>query len=115
VLGLVFPYQARRLAWGTSPKWPVLCRVGRITGTQSINQSIIMDRSDAVFVLVFCDRVLVRKAVLSGLSAGAMAQFIASPTDLIKVHMQMEGRRRLDGKPPRYCLSCLVVYFYCKT
>jgi len=45
---------------------------------------------------------LYRKAVLSGLTAGGMAQFLASPTDLVKVHMQMEGRRRLDGKPPRY-------------
>ena len=48
-----------------------------------------------------CVCLLVRKAVLSGLSAGAMAQFLASPTDLVKVQMQMEGRRRLDGKPPR--------------
>lgn len=48
-----------------------------------------------------CNCLLIRKAVLSGLSAGAAAQFIASPTDLIKVQMQMEGRRRLDGKPPR--------------
>ena len=45
-----------------------------------------------------------RKAVISGLSAGAMAQFIASPTDLVKVQMQMEGRRRLEGKPPRYVI-----------
>jgi len=29
VIGLVFPYQATRLAWGTSPKWRILCRVGR--------------------------------------------------------------------------------------
>ena len=40
--------------------------------------------------------------MISGLTAGAMAQFIASPTDLVKVQMQMEGRRRLEGKPPRY-------------
>jgi len=25
VLGLVFSYQAKRLAWGTSPKWPIFC------------------------------------------------------------------------------------------
>jgi len=31
VFGLVFPYQARRLGCGTSPKWPILCRVGRKT------------------------------------------------------------------------------------
>jgi len=23
VLGFVLPYQAKRLAWGTSPKWPI--------------------------------------------------------------------------------------------
>ena len=39
--------------------------------------------------------------MLGGLSAGAMAQFIASPTDLVKVQLQMEGRRRLEGKPVR--------------
>jgi len=31
VLGVVFPYQAKRLAWGTSSKWPILCQVGRKT------------------------------------------------------------------------------------
>jgi len=38
-LGLVFPYQAKRLAWGTSPKWPILCWVGHKTLTQSVSQS----------------------------------------------------------------------------
>ncbi|XP_016091166.1 mitochondrial uncoupling protein 4-like isoform X1 [Sinocyclocheilus grahami] len=33
--------------------------------------------------------------------SGALGQFIASPTDLVKVQMQMEGRRCLEGKPPR--------------
>lgn len=42
-----------------------------------------------------------RKAVLCGMSSGALAQFIASPTDLVKVQMQMEGKRRLDGLPQR--------------
>ncbi|CAH1795245.1 unnamed protein product, partial [Owenia fusiformis] len=32
---------------------------------------------------------------------GALGQFLASPTDLVKIQMQMEGRRRLEGKPPR--------------
>jgi len=40
VLGFVFPYQAKLLACRTSPKWPILCRVGCKTTTQSINQSI---------------------------------------------------------------------------
>ncbi|XP_066445263.1 mitochondrial uncoupling protein 4 [Eleutherodactylus coqui] len=41
------------------------------------------------------------KAVVGGMTAGALGQFFASPTDLVKVQMQMEGRRRLEGKPPR--------------
>lgn len=42
-----------------------------------------------------------RKAVVGGMSAGAIGQFFASPTDLVKVQMQMEGRRKLEGKPLR--------------
>jgi len=42
-----------------------------------------------------------RKAGITGASAGAIGQLVASPTDLIKVNMQMEGRRRLEGKPAR--------------
>ena len=44
----------------------------------------------------------VRKAVVGGMSSGAIGQFLASPTDLVKVQMQMEGRRVLEGKPPRF-------------
>jgi len=36
VLSLVFLYWAKRVAWWMSPKWPILCRVGRKTTTQSI-------------------------------------------------------------------------------
>ncbi|EDO30568.1 predicted protein, partial [Nematostella vectensis] len=43
-----------------------------------------------------------RKSVISGMSAGALGQFISSPTDLVKVQMQMEGRRVLiEKRPPR--------------
>ncbi|VDD93425.1 unnamed protein product [Enterobius vermicularis] len=42
------------------------------------------------------------KSMISGLTAGALAQFIASPTDLVKVQMQMEGLRRLQGQPARF-------------
>ncbi|XP_048840994.1 mitochondrial uncoupling protein 4 isoform X1 [Brienomyrus brachyistius] len=41
------------------------------------------------------------KSVVGGMLGGALGQFMASPTDLVKVQMQMEGRRRLEGKPPR--------------
>ncbi|NXI19667.1 UCP4 protein, partial [Irena cyanogastra] len=42
------------------------------------------------------------KAVVAGMSAGAIGQFFASPTDLVKVQMQMEGKRKLEGKPLRF-------------
>lgn len=41
-------------------------------------------------------------ASLGGLAAGSLAQLIASPTDLVKVQMQAEGRRLLQGKPARF-------------
>lgn len=42
-----------------------------------------------------------RQAIVGGILVGGVAQLLASPADLIKVQMQMEGRRRLEGKPPR--------------
>jgi len=36
VLGLVFPYQTKRLAWETSLKWHILCWVECKTLTQSV-------------------------------------------------------------------------------
>ncbi|XP_042210182.1 mitochondrial uncoupling protein 4-like isoform X3 [Homarus americanus] len=41
------------------------------------------------------------QAIVGGILVGGIAQFLASPADLIKVQMQMEGKRRLEGKPPR--------------
>ncbi|XP_026753856.1 mitochondrial uncoupling protein 4 [Galleria mellonella] len=48
-------------------------------------------------------------ASLGGLAAGSLAQLIASPTDLVKVQMQAEGRRVLQGKPPRFA-NCRQAY-----
>ncbi|XP_074845110.1 mitochondrial uncoupling protein 4 isoform X3 [Carettochelys insculpta] len=42
------------------------------------------------------------KSVFGGMTAGAIGQFFASPTDLVKVQMQMEGKRKLEGKPLRF-------------
>ena len=42
-----------------------------------------------------------RKAIPTGMLSGAMGQFLASPTDLVKTRLQMEGRRLLDGYKPR--------------
>lgn len=41
------------------------------------------------------------KALVGGTVAGVTAQFLASPADLVKVQVQMEGRRRLMGLEPR--------------
>ncbi|XP_053950035.1 mitochondrial uncoupling protein 4 isoform X1 [Anastrepha ludens] len=41
------------------------------------------------------------KSALCGVSAGAVAQWLASPADLVKVQIQMEGKRRLMGEPAR--------------
>ncbi|XP_068158664.1 mitochondrial uncoupling protein 4 isoform X1 [Drosophila tropicalis] len=41
------------------------------------------------------------KSALCGVTAGAVAQWLASPADLVKVQVQMEGRRRLMGEPAR--------------
>uniref|UniRef100_A0A8D8WL56 Mitochondrial uncoupling protein 4 n=1 Tax=Cacopsylla melanoneura TaxID=428564 RepID=A0A8D8WL56_9HEMI len=38
---------------------------------------------------------------ISGVSSGALAQFLSSPADLVKVQIQMEGKRELLGKAPR--------------
>ena len=36
-----------------------------------------------------------------GMTAGGFAQLVASPTDLVKVRLQMEGKRRAAGLPAR--------------
>ncbi|KAH8404873.1 hypothetical protein KR222_007794, partial [Zaprionus bogoriensis] len=41
------------------------------------------------------------RAALCGMSAGALANFLSSPVDLIKIQMQMDGKRVLKGKPRR--------------
>jgi solute carrier family 25 (mitochondrial uncoupling protein), member 27 len=41
------------------------------------------------------------KAVAAGMSTGAIAQFLSSPADLLKVKMQMENRQRSAGQESR--------------
>lgn len=41
------------------------------------------------------------KSALCGVTAGSLAQWLASPADLVKVQVQMEGKRRLMGLEPR--------------
>ena len=42
-----------------------------------------------------------RKSILCGMTSGGAAQMLASPTDLVKVRLQMDGRRELEGLEPR--------------
>lgn len=42
------------------------------------------------------------KATIAAIGAGAASQFLASPTDLVKVTMQTEGKRVLEGYVRRY-------------
>ena len=50
--------------------------------------------------LTYC-HLCCRKAAIAGILAGGAAQFLASPTDLVKVQMQMEGKRLMEGKVSR--------------
>lgn len=40
--------------------------------------------------------------MICGLFSGAFAQFVASPADLVKVQMQVEGLRKLQKLPQRF-------------
>lgn len=42
------------------------------------------------------------KRAFAGASAGVLGQAVASPTDLVKVRMQADGRRVVQGLKPRY-------------
>ncbi|KAL2095598.1 hypothetical protein ACEWY4_007746 [Coilia grayii] len=66
---------------------------GRMLAYEQLRESVLGRNADGSFPLW--------KAVVGGMVAGAVGQFLASPTDLVKVQMQMEGRRALEGKEPR--------------
>ncbi|UYV81065.1 SLC25A27 [Cordylochernes scorpioides] len=78
--------------------------------TPAIYRHLVYTGCRITFYEFFRDRILKKnsdgtlplwKAVVGGSAAGGLAQFIASPMDLVKVQMQMEGRQRLAGLPPR--------------
>lgn len=65
----------------------------RIVAYETMRDKVLKKDSNGAFPIW--------KSAISGVTSGALAQFFASPADLVKVHIQMEGRRRLLGKPPR--------------
>ncbi|XP_046862225.1 mitochondrial uncoupling protein 4-like isoform X2 [Xenia sp. Carnegie-2017] len=66
----------------------------RMAAYEMIREKVLLRNDNGSFPLW--------KSIIGGISSGAIGQFLASPTDLVKVQMQMEGRRILEGKPPRY-------------
>ena len=41
--------------------------------------------------------------------AGVVGQFLANPTDLVKVQMQMEGKRKLKANQKKKTNSCIQI------
>lgn len=41
------------------------------------------------------------RGALCGMTSGALANMLSSPVDLVKIQMQMDGKRQLMGKPAR--------------
>lgn len=94
-LGIVREEGATKIFQGLTPAlYRHIVYTGcRMSFYEIIREKILKKNADGSFPIW--------KSSLGGLTAGALGQFIASPTDLVKVQMQMEGRRRLEGKPPR--------------
>ncbi|XP_054707819.1 mitochondrial uncoupling protein 4-like [Uloborus diversus] len=78
--------------------------------TPAIYRHFVYSGCRMTFYEIFREKVLQRKphespsiwkSVLCGSASGGLGQFLASPADLVKVQMQMEGKRRLEGHPPR--------------
>ncbi|XP_020625395.1 mitochondrial uncoupling protein 4-like [Orbicella faveolata] len=66
----------------------------RMTAYEFLRNKVLKRNPDGKFALW--------KSVIAGMTAGAFGQLIASPTDLVKVQMQMEGKRVLvEGRRPR--------------
>lgn len=65
----------------------------RIVTYEYLRQNVLKKNDDGSFPIW--------KSAISGVTSGSVAQFFASPADLVKVQIQMEGKRRLLGKPPR--------------
>ncbi|XP_028927532.1 mitochondrial uncoupling protein 4 isoform X1 [Ornithorhynchus anatinus] len=67
---------------------------GRMVTYEYLRESVLGKSEDKHFPLW--------KAVMGGMIAGVIGQFFANPADLVKVQMQMEGKRKLEGKPSRF-------------
>ena len=93
--GIVTEEGLRKLWHGLTP---ALCRHlvysgCRLSVYEALRDKVLLKNPDGTFPLW--------KATFSGACAGALGQLLASPADLIKVRLQMEGKRLLEGHAPR--------------
>ncbi|CAH1739025.1 hypothetical protein AGLY_006979 [Aphis glycines] len=65
----------------------------RIVSYETMRDKLLLKNEDGSFPIW--------KSAISGVMSGVIAQYFASPADLIKVQIQMEGKRRLMGEPAR--------------
>lgn len=95
-VGIVEEEGLRNLWSGVTPAIlrHVVYTGSRMTAYEFLRNKVLRRNADGKFA--------VWKSVIAGMTAGAFGQFIASPTDLVKVQMQMEGKRVLiEGRQPR--------------
>lgn len=95
-VGIVEEEGLRNLWSGVTPAIlrHVVYTGSRMTAYELLRNNVLRRNPDGTFALW--------KSVIAGMTAGAFGQFIASPTDLVKVQMQMEGKRVLiEGRQPR--------------
>ncbi|KAH8263014.1 hypothetical protein KR044_003047, partial [Drosophila immigrans] len=61
----------------------------------NLREALLIESADGKPKLSFA------RGALCGMTSGALANVLSSPVDLIKIQMQMDGKRRLMGEPAR--------------
>jgi len=79
-----FPCQAKILVWGTSPRRPILCRVGRETITQSIKLENVENGckgGNGGSVVVVCQETTLEKLQMISQCVGTMCPCLLMHVD----------------------------------
>ncbi|OQV16575.1 Mitochondrial uncoupling protein 4 [Hypsibius exemplaris] len=93
--GIVSEEGVLKLWYGLSP---ALVRHAIYTGSR---MTLYEKAREKIFHANAKDSIALWQAVVLGMSCGAFSQLLANPADVVKVMLQMEGKRRLEGKPAR--------------
>jgi len=75
-----------------------LVRHSIYTGSRVVTYKLLRDN---VFTPNSNNHLPLWKSALCGICAGSFSQVLANPADVVKVQLQMEGKRRLLNLPPR--------------